>query len=84
MIMILEHRRAFSLLVILMAASRLFAQSPPASPDRLWHTPDERRMLSDGERVRLASRFPVRVRVENSPADLFRVSEPAVVVIQGR
>jgi len=34
--------------------------------------------------VHLASRFPVRVRVENPPADLFRVSESAVVVIRGR
>ena len=33
--------------------------------------------------VHLASRYPVRVRVENPPADLFRVSESAVVVIRG-
>ena len=33
--------------------------------------------------VHLASRFPVRVRVENPPADLFRVSGSAVVVIRG-
>ena len=34
--------------------------------------------------VHLASRFPVRVRVENPPPKLFRVSESAVVVIRGR
>ena len=34
--------------------------------------------------VHLASRFPVRVRVENAPPDLFRVSQSAVVVIRGR
>jgi multidrug efflux system membrane fusion protein len=34
--------------------------------------------------VHLASRFPVRVRVENPPPELFRVSESAVVVIRGR
>ena len=34
--------------------------------------------------VHLASRFPVRVRVENAPTDLFRVSQSAVVVIRGR
>jgi multidrug efflux system membrane fusion protein len=34
--------------------------------------------------VHLASRFPVRVRVENPPPDLFRVSESAVVVMRGR
>lgn len=33
--------------------------------------------------VHLATRFPVRVRVENPPADLFRVSGSAVVVIRG-
>jgi multidrug efflux system membrane fusion protein len=33
--------------------------------------------------VHLASRFPVRVRVENAPPDLFRVSESDVVVIRG-
>jgi membrane fusion protein, multidrug efflux system len=33
--------------------------------------------------VHLASRFPVRVRVENPSPDLFRVSESAVVGIRG-
>jgi membrane fusion protein, multidrug efflux system len=33
--------------------------------------------------VHLASRFPVRVRVENPPPDLLRLSESAVVVIRG-
>jgi membrane fusion protein, multidrug efflux system len=43
--------------------------------------PDVQRTLSW---VHLASRFPVRVRVENPPPDLFRVSESAVVVIRGQ
>jgi multidrug efflux system membrane fusion protein len=43
--------------------------------------PDVQRTLNW---VRLASRYPVRVRVENPSADLFRVSESAVVVIRGR
>jgi membrane fusion protein, multidrug efflux system len=34
--------------------------------------------------VHLASRYPVRVRVDNPPPDLFRVSESAVVLIRGR
>jgi membrane fusion protein, multidrug efflux system len=34
--------------------------------------------------VHLATRFPVRVRVENPPPELFRLSESAVVVIRGR
>ena len=42
--------------------------------------PDVQRTLNW---VHLASRFPVRVRVENPPAELFRVSESAVVVIRG-
>ena len=33
--------------------------------------------------VHLASRYPVRVRVKDPPAELFRVSESAVVVIRG-
>jgi membrane fusion protein, multidrug efflux system len=34
--------------------------------------------------VHLASRYPVRVRVENPPSELFRVGESAVVIIRGR
>jgi len=43
--------------------------------------PDVQRTLNW---VHLASRYPVRVRVENPPSDVFRVSESAVVVIRGR
>jgi len=43
--------------------------------------PDVQRTLNW---VHLASRYPVRVRVENPAPDLFRVSESAVVVIRGR
>ena len=43
--------------------------------------PDVQRTLNW---VHLASRYPVRVRVENPPPDLFRLSESAVVVIRGR
>jgi len=43
--------------------------------------PDVQRTLNW---VHLASRFPVRVRVQNPPADLLRVSQSAVVVIRGR
>ena len=42
--------------------------------------PDVQRTLNW---VHLTSRYPVRVRVENPPSDLFRVSESAVVVIRG-
>ncbi|HEX4167167.1 MAG TPA: biotin/lipoyl-binding protein [Bryobacteraceae bacterium] len=42
--------------------------------------PDVQRTLNW---VHLASRYPVRVRVANSPPELFRVGESAVVVIRG-
>jgi len=43
--------------------------------------PDVQRTLNW---VHLATRYPVRVHVENPPSDLFRVSESAVVVIRER
>jgi membrane fusion protein, multidrug efflux system len=43
--------------------------------------PDVQRTLNW---VHLASRYPVRVRVENPSPGLFRVSESAIVVIRGR
>jgi multidrug efflux system membrane fusion protein len=43
--------------------------------------PDVQRTLNW---VHLASRYPVRVRVQNPPADLFRVGESAVVTIRGK
>ena len=47
-----EPARTTIPLLILMAAIPIFAQNPPASPDRPWHTPDERRITNDGERLR--------------------------------
>jgi multidrug efflux system membrane fusion protein len=43
--------------------------------------PDVQRTLNW---VHLASRFPVRVRIENAPSDILRLSESAVVVIRGK
>jgi membrane fusion protein, multidrug efflux system len=43
--------------------------------------PDVQRTLNW---VHLASRYPVRVRVENPPPELFRISESAIVVMRGR
>jgi outer membrane protein len=37
--------------IVLAAISRLFAQSPPLSPDRPWHSPEERRVISDAQRL---------------------------------
>jgi membrane fusion protein, multidrug efflux system len=42
--------------------------------------PDVQRTLNW---VHLASRFPVRVRIEADPNDVFRLSESAVVVVHG-
>jgi membrane fusion protein, multidrug efflux system len=42
--------------------------------------PDVQRTLNW---VHLASRYPVRVRVENPPSDLFRIGESAVITIRG-
>jgi membrane fusion protein, multidrug efflux system len=42
--------------------------------------PDVQRTLNW---VHLASRYPVRVRVDNPPVDLFRVGESAVITIRG-
>jgi membrane fusion protein, multidrug efflux system len=53
-------------------------------PDVIGHLepglPDLQRSLNW---VHLASRFPVRVRVENPTPDLFRIGESAVVTIRG-
>ena len=53
-------------------------------PDRIGHLgpglPDVQRTLNW---VHLASRYPVRVRVEDPAGDLFRVGETAVVTIRG-
>lgn len=43
--------------------------------------PDVQRTLNW---VHLASRFPVRVRIESNPSDVFRFGESAVVIIRGR
>ena len=42
--------------------------------------PDAQRTLNW---VHLASRYPVRVRVQNPEPEVFRISESAVVVIRG-
>lgn len=42
--------------------------------------PDVQRTLNW---VHLASRFPVRVRIQDQPTDVFRLGESAVVIIRG-
>ena len=60
-----------------------FGVTPDADVVGRWGAvlPDVQRTLNW---VHLATRYPVRVRVENPPQDLLRVSESAVVVIRGR
>ena len=43
--------------------------------------PDVQRTLNW---VHLASRFPVRVRIESNPSEVFRLGESAIVVIRGK
>ena len=60
--------------VILMAAVPVFAQSPPASPDRPWHTSDERRITNDGERLRQPV-LPIEPDKAYSLAELIDLAE---------
>ncbi len=61
-------------LVILMAAIPVFAQSPPASPDRPWHTSDERRITNDGKRLRQPV-LPIEPDKAYSLAELIDLAE---------
>jgi len=69
----LKNRRAFPF-VILMAAIPLFAQSPPASPDRPWHTSDEWRITNDGKRVRQPG-VPIEPEKAYSLSELIDLAE---------
>ncbi len=42
--------RTGAVIVLLTATGRLFAQSPPVSPDRPWHSSDERQIITDARR----------------------------------
>jgi len=61
-------------LVILMAAIPLFAQSPPASPDHPWHSPDERRITDYGRHLRQPV-FPIQPDKAYSLAELIDLAE---------
>ncbi len=61
-------------LVILMAAISVFAQSPPSSPDRPWHTIDERRVTDDRKRVRQPA-LPIEPDKAYSLAELIDLAE---------
>src|SRR5215475_10600809 len=37
-------------IVLMATVARLFAQSPPASPERPWHSTEERQIVNEGRR----------------------------------
>jgi outer membrane protein len=47
-----------SLVVAILSFTPLFAQSPPASPNRPWHSPDERSLAEEGKRYRQIASLP--------------------------
>jgi len=57
-----------------MAAIPVFAQSPPPSPDRPWHGPDERQITSDRKRLRQPV-FPIEPDKAYSLAELIDLAE---------
>jgi outer membrane protein len=57
-----------------MAAIPLFAQSPPPSPDRLWHGPDERQITNYGKRIGRPA-FPIEPGKAYSLAELIDLAE---------
>jgi outer membrane protein TolC len=57
-----------------MAATPLFAQTPPASPDRPWHTSDERQITNEGKRVRREA-LPIEPDKAYSLAELIDLAE---------
>ena len=60
--------------VIVMAALPLFAQSPPASPERPWHGFGEQRFIDDGKRLRQPA-FPIEPDKAYSLAELIDLAE---------
>ena len=66
--------RKLAWLVILMTAVSVFAQSPPSSPDRPWHTPDERQIVTYGKRVRQPG-FAIEPGKAYSLAELIDLAE---------
>src|SRR5580698_6771297 len=47
-----------SLVVTILSLTPLFAQGPPASPNRPWHSPDERILAEEGKRYRQSASLP--------------------------
>jgi outer membrane protein TolC len=60
--------------LILMGANPVFAQSPPVSPDRPWHTADERQIVNIEKSLRQAA-FPIDPNKAYSLAELIDLAE---------
>src|ERR1700679_1217057 len=58
----------------LMAVIPVFSQSPPRSPDRLWHSPDEPQIVSEGNRFRQPA-FRIEPHKAYSLAELIDLAE---------
>src|SRR5271154_4210416 len=69
----LTWNRTMSLLN-LMAVIPVFAQSPPPSPDRVWHSADEPQIVSEGNRFR-QSAFRIEPDKAYSLAELIDLAE---------
>ncbi len=61
-------------LMVLMAAMPVLAQSPPASPDRPWHSADERQITNYGKRARQPV-IPIEPNKAYSLAELIDLAE---------
>ena len=46
-----QRARTSGKIILLASISHLFAQSPPVSADRPWHSPEERQVISDAQRL---------------------------------
>jgi outer membrane protein len=59
---------------ILMAVNPVFGQNPPASPDRPWHSPEERQIANDGKPFRQPA-FRIESGKTYSLAELIDLAE---------
>lgn len=66
--------RTTILFLVLTSAIPVFAQSPPASPDRPWHTFDERQITDDRRRLRQPA-FPIEPDKAYTLAELIDLAE---------
>ena len=69
-----DSARTTIALVILLAAIPVFAQSPPASPDRPWRNSDQWRITNDEKRLRQPA-FPIEAGKAYSLAQLIDLAE---------